>query len=298
MATENTNIRIEQILSRARAIYIIDGAGLLLHHEYFLDQKEDPDLYAGLFSAVAVYAKELNAGAISNIGLEDHKFIFLEHSQTGNLIIIEVFNDVSTEDGAWFLEQIIKRFEFMDKLMSEDVKGTFSLETLFDERGKTINWSVIQSIREDALEDQLKKFDKVETLNLARVNVSNKFWVKLRKICTSLVENQKGLSGMLIYINHKEHINKLYAGRVGKENMSKLMNFIEKKFYDGIVGLELETEYIQIDDEYIGIFNMLCADGALLCISSIDKFLITNRLTQQIERLVMGVEKLAPQYNL
>ena len=35
-------------------------------------------------------------------------------------------------------------------------------------------------------------------------------WVKLRKICSSVVENQKGLTGMLIYINHKKLIITYY----------------------------------------------------------------------------------------
>lgn len=298
MATENINIKIEQILSRSRAIYIIDSSGILHHHEFFMDQEDDPDLYAALFVGVANYAKELQAGAITNIGVQNHKFIFVEHEESGNLIVIEVFNDVSTADGSWLLDQIVKRFSFMEKLMSEDQQGAFSLETLFDERGKSINWSVIQSIREDALEDQKKHVDMVETLNLARVNISNKFWVKLRKICTSLVTNQKGLSEILIYINFKDHLNKLYAGRSGKDGASKLMNFIEKKFYEGTVGLELETEYIQIDEKYIGLFTMFVAEGAILAISSVDKFLINKRLTSQIERLVMSIEKLAPQYGL
>ncbi len=297
-ATENINLKIEQILSRSRAIYIIDSSGILLHHEFFLNQEDDADLYAGLFAGLAVYAKELKAGAITNIGLENHKFIFVEHEDTGYLVVIEVFNDVSTEDGSWFLNQIIERFQFMDKLISEDQKGAFTLETLFDERGKSINWTVIQSIREDALEDQKRTLDKVETLNLARVNINNKFWVKLRKICTSLITNQKGLNEILVYINYKDHLNKLYAGRNGKENANKLMNFIEKKFYDGVVGLELETEYVQIDDTYIGLFTMFVAEGAMMAISSVDKYLINNRLTSQIERLVMSIEKLAPQFGL
>lgn len=298
MAVENTNVKIEQILSQSRAIYIINSAGILLHHEFFLEQKEDPNLYSGLFAAVAVYAKELNAGSITNIGIDNHKFVFMEHSKSDNLIVIEVDNEVSTEDGSWLLEQIVDRFSFMDKLVAESSKGSFSLRTLFGERGKVIDWSVIQSIREDALEDQKRTLDRVETLNLARVNVSNKFWVKMRKISTSLVENQKGMTGMLIYINNNDHLNKLFSGRGGKEKLSKLMNFIEKKFYESIMGLELETEYIQIDDLYIGIFNLFVASGGMIAIASIDKYLITNTMTQQIERFVASIEKIAPSYKL
>ena len=298
MAVENTNVRIEEILSQSRALYIINSSGILLHHEFFLNQQDDPNLYAGLFAAVAVYARELKAGSIANIGIDNHKFVFMEHQKTDNLIVIEVDNDVSTEDASWLLEQIVDRFSFMDKLLAESSKGSFSLKTLFGERGKVIDWSVIQTIREDALEDQKRTLDKVETLNLARVNVSNKFWVKLRKICTSLVENQKGMAGMLIYINHKDHLNKLFSGRGGKEKLSKLMNFIEKKFFESVIGLELETEYIQIDDLYIGIFNIYVASGGMLAIASVDKYLITNRLTQQIERLVASIEKIAPNYKL
>ena len=139
MAVETTNQKIEQLLSAARAIYIIDTTGILLHHEFFVGQKEDPDLYSGLFAAVNVYAKELKAGKIRAIHLEEFKFIFSEHEETGYLIVLDVSSELSDADGAWLLEQIIRRFDAMQTLLSQDFKGSFTLETLFEERGKEIN---------------------------------------------------------------------------------------------------------------------------------------------------------------
>ena len=128
--------------------------------------------------------------------------------------------------------------------------------------------------------------------------MNNKFWVKLRRIITSLVENQKGLDGIITIINHNDHLNILFVGRNGKEKMDKLMKYVKKKFQEGIIGIELETEFIQIDQKYSGLFNLLIADGGIIAISSEDKYLITNRLNRQIERLVTSIEKLSVRMNL
>ncbi|MHA2501450.1 MAG: hypothetical protein ACXAE3_01070 [Candidatus Kariarchaeaceae archaeon] len=154
MAAESANVRIEQLLTAARALYIIDTTGILLFHEFFLGQEEDPDLYSGLFAAVNVYGKELKAGKINSIKLENNKFVFSEHEETGYLIVLDVDVALSESDGAWLLSQIVRRFDAMQKLMSDDFQGSLTLSTLFEERGKEINWNMIHSIREDAIADQ------------------------------------------------------------------------------------------------------------------------------------------------
>ena len=73
---------------------------------------------------------------------------------------------------------------------------------------------------------------------------------------------------------------------------------ITLKFYDGVIGIELEPEYIQLDDLYIGIFNIMAAEGSVLAVASTDKYLITTRLSAQIERLVTTIERLSTKFNL
>ena len=292
MSIQNTNVRLENLLSLSKAMYIMDTSGILLHHEYFLNQEEDPNLYAGLFTALNVFALSLNAGKIAAITLEDSKFILTEHEESGLFIVLNIHKNVNDDDGEWLLSQIKDRFSTMEKMLQEDHKGSFTLETLFDDRGKSIDFDTIKEIREDAIEKQNIAMDIVETLNLSKVNVNNRFWVKIRRIVTSLVENQKGLIGIIMMINKNDHRNILYVGREGKEKMGGLRQYIEGKF-EGVIGIELETEFVQFDDQYCSVFNILIADGAVLGVSSRDKYLITNRINRQIERAVAALEKLA-----
>ena len=71
-----------------------------------------------------------------------------------------------------------------------------------------------------------------------------------------------------------------------------MKHYVNNKFEDGIVGLELETEFVQIGDLFCSIFNIVSNEGGVLAISSVDKFLI-NRLTNQLERLVASIEKIS-----
>lgn len=289
MSVESIAAKLEKVLSASRAMYIIDSTGILLHHEFFMNQQEDPDLNSGLFAAVNVYSKELNAGNINAINLEDHKFLFKEHQETKYLIVLDVFKDVTDIDGMWLLDQILNRFKAMQLLMKEDYKGSVTLVTLFDERGKTINWSTIHQIREDAVEKQKSLFDHVDTLNLTKINLNNRLWVKIRKIISTLVENQKGLTGMFLYVMNQNEKNVLYSGR-DREKLAELQKYLENRTKAGI-GLELEMERIKLGDEYTSIYPILIGDGGLLAISSNDKYLIT-RLNNQMERLVASIEKL------
>lgn len=289
MVMENTNVRIEQLLTASRAIYIIDSTGILLHHEFFLGQQDDPDLYSGLFAAVNVYAQELTAGKIKAIRLKENKFIFQEHKETGYLIVLDVDVKMSDNDGSWLLNQITKRFDAMKKLMSEDFKGSLTLETLFDERGKEINWDTIHSIREDAIESQKMKFDNIETLNLTRINIKNRVWVKIRRMVESLTQNQAGLVGAYVFIQKNDYVNELYSGK-DKEALEALYGYLKKKVNQGI-GLELEVEMVKIDELFCAIYPMLLESGGLLAIASEDKYLVA-RLNNQMERLVAAIEKI------
>jgi hypothetical protein len=289
MSVESIAAKLEKVLSASRAMYIIDSTGILLHHEFFMNQQEDPDLNSGLFAAVNVYSKELQAGNINAINLEDHKFLFKEHKETKYLIVLDVFKDVTDIDGMWLLDQILDRFKAMQTLMKEDYKGSVTLVTLFDERGKTINWSTIHQIREDAVEKQKSLFDHVDTLNLTKINLNNRLWVKIRKIISTMVENQKGLTGMFLYIMNQNEKNVLYSGR-NREQLDELQQYLENRTRMGI-GLELEMERIKLGDEYTSIYPILIGEGGLLAISSNDKYLIT-RLNNQMERLVASIEKL------
>jgi len=289
MAMETTNSRIEQLLSASRAIYIIDNTGILLHHEFFLGQKDDPDLFSGLFTAVNVYATELNAGKIKSIQLDKNKFIFNKHDQTGYLIVLDVDIEMSDNDGSWLLEQIIKRFDAMEKLMSKDFNGSVTLETLFEDRGREIDWSMIHSIREDAIDSQKSQFQQIKTLNLTKINLKNRIWVKIRKLVSSLTENQIGLTGAYFFIIKDNHLNELYSGK-DIDALQGLYNYMKKKIEDGI-GLELEVEMIKVEEQFCGLYPMLLEDGGILAVASEDKYLIT-RLNNQMERMVATIEKI------
>ncbi len=298
MSVTNINVKIEELISLSKAIYIIDPTGILLFHEYFFNEVGDPDLYAGLFTAVSVFSSELGAGNIKQISLDETKFVFRNNKEANTIIILEMLKNVSDEDTNWLLDQIQNRYYSMAKMMNEDYKGSLTLTTLFDERGKSIDWDTIKEIREDAIKNQQFTYDKVDTLNLTPINLNNKFWVKNRRIITSLVENQKGLTGMIFMVKNKSSLNILYSGRKGHNKLDKIIKYMKRKFEDDTLGIELETEYIQIDDQYVAIYPIFCAEGGMIGVASIDRYLITNRLSQLIERLVASIEKLATRHGL
>ncbi|MDH5401362.1 MAG: hypothetical protein OEY49_02625 [Candidatus Heimdallarchaeota archaeon] len=293
MVIESSSNRLEQLLSGSRAIYIIDGAGKLLHHEYFLGQQDDPHLYSGLFAAVNVYAKELKAGVIKSIELGENKFVLTEHNETGHLIVMDLSMEINDEDGGWLLTHIVDRFAAMQQLLEEDFKGSLTLKTLFEERGKAINWDTIHEIRQDAVDNQKVIFDKVTTLNLTKINLNNHTtWSRIRKVVSVLVESHLGLEGILLYILNHESTNILYSGRRKdeKDRLEVVQEYINNKLLNQI-GLELETELIQVNEFYCSIFPLLCAEGGVLAAISTDKYLI-SRLNSQMERLVASIERL------
>ncbi|MHA2168603.1 MAG: hypothetical protein ACXAB7_01695 [Candidatus Kariarchaeaceae archaeon] len=289
---ESINIKIEQLLSQSNAFFVIDSAGILQYHEDFLDTDIDADLYAGLFSAVHVYAKELKAGEIQTATLEDKKFVFEEDLESGYLIVMDIDLHMSDDNGTWLLHQIVSRFTDMQNLIADDVQGSLSLETLFSERGKTINWSTIQAIREGAIETQKSLFDTVETLNLTKINLRNRLWVSVRDMISTLVKNQLGLSAMILSIYSREQFNTLFSGRVSVDTMEKLHDRLKSRFIDEMVGLVQETEYLEIDESFCSIFPIMVFEGGMLGVASEDEMLI-KRLTHQIERLVSSIERLS-----
>lgn len=292
MALElSDNDRIESLLSQSRSFFVIDSSGILQHYENFLSETQESDLYAGLFTAVNVYAKELKAGAIQTATLEEHKFVFSEDKNSGYLIVMDVNNQMSDDQGSWLINQIMRRFRDIQALKADDIKGQLSLETLFSERGKTIDWSTIQAIRESALKSTKATMDQIETLNLSKINLKNKFWVRIRKMIGTMIEHQKSLAGSLVLIKHDGWLNKLYSGRGGFERLGDLYNYMQTKFDEGTVGLEVETEMIQIGDLYCSIFTIFHSQGGLLAISSKNGSTI-SRLITQIERLVSSIERL------
>lgn len=283
--------KIETLLSQSRSFYVIDSTGILQHFENFLSEPQESDLYAGLFAAVNVYAKELKAGDIQTATLEEHKFVFSEDKNSGYLIVMDVNNQMSDDNGSWLISQIMRRFRDIEALKADDIKGQLSLETLFSERGKTIDWGTIQAIRESAVKSAKATFDQIETLNLSKINLKNKLWVRIRKMVGTMVEHQKSLAGSILVIKNEGILNKLYSGRGGFERLGDLYNYLQAKFEEGTVGLEVETEMIQIGDLYCSIFTIFHAEGGLLAIASKNGSTI-SRLITQIERLVSSIERL------
>ena len=292
MALEiSDNERIESLLSQSRSFFVIDQSGILQHYENFLKESQDADLYAGLFAAVNVFAKELKAGDIQTATLEDHKFVFSEDKMSGFLIVMDVINQMSDDNGTWLINEIMKRFKDVEALKADDIKGQLSLETLFSERGKSIDWDTIKAIRESAVKSVKAASDPIETLNLSKINLKNKFWVRIRKMISTMVEHQKTLVGCLLIIRNDGSLNKLYSGRGGFERIGDLYNYMQSKFDEGTVGTNIETEMIQIGDLYCSIFTIFHAEGGLFALASKNGSTIT-RLITQIERLVGAIERL------
>ncbi|MHA2098794.1 MAG: hypothetical protein ACW99A_08910 [Candidatus Kariarchaeaceae archaeon] len=283
--------KIETLLSQSRSFFVIDSTGILQHYENFLPEPREPDLYAGLFSAVNAYAKELKAGSIQTATLEEHKFVFSEEKNSGYLIVMDVNNQMSDDNGTWLINQIMRRFKDVEALKADDIRGQLSLETLFSERGKSIDWGTIKAIRESAVQSAKAAADPIETLNLSKVNLKNKLWVRIRKMIGTMVEHQKSLAGSILIIRNQLMLNKLYSGRGGFERLGDLYNYMQSKFDQGSVGQDVETEMIQIGDLYCSIFTIFHAEGGLLAIASVNGSTI-SRLITQVERLVSAIERL------
>ncbi|MHA2028735.1 MAG: hypothetical protein ACW99Q_05040 [Candidatus Kariarchaeaceae archaeon] len=283
--------KIETLLSQSRSFFVIDSTGILQHYENFLPEPQEPDLYAGLFSAVNAYAKELKAGSIQTATLEEHKFVFSEEKNSGYLIVMDVNNQMSDDNGTWLINQIVRRFKDIEALKADDIRGQLSLETLFSERGKSIDWGTIKAIRESAVQSAKAAADPIETLNLSKVNLKNKLWVRIRKMIGTMVEHQKSLAGSILIIRNQLMLNKLYSGRGGFERLGDLYNYMQSKFDQGSVGQDVETEMIQIGDLYCSIFTIFHAEGGLLAIASVNGSTI-SRLITQVERLVSAIERL------
>ena len=289
--TMDEKSRVETLLSQSRSFFVIDKNGILQHFENFDEEEMDADLFAGLFSAVSTYAKELNAGDIQRATLEDHKFIFAEAENTPFLIVLDVDTEMSDENGSWLVNRIVNRFAEIQALKKDDVKGKLSIESLFSERGKTINWNTIHAIRQSAIQSDRVMYDHIETLNLTKINIRNKIWVKYRRMIQSLVENQSTVAGVLLILRHMNALNKLYSGRGGLDRLSDVHKYMEKQFKENTVGYELETQLIQIGELYVAIFPIFNPEGGLFALASKNSATIT-RLTTQVERLVSSIEKI------
>ncbi|MHA2275136.1 MAG: hypothetical protein ACXAC2_05190, partial [Candidatus Kariarchaeaceae archaeon] len=148
-----------------------------------------------------------------------------------------------------------------------------------------------KAIRESAVQSAKAAADPIETLNLSKVNLKNKLWVRIRKMIGTMVEHQKSLAGSILIIRNQLMLNKLYSGRGGFERLGDLYNYMQSKFDQGSVGQDVETEMIQIGDLYCSIFTIFHAEGGLLAIASVNGSTI-SRLITQVERLVSAIERL------
>lgn len=281
--------RIDHLLAQARALYIINESGLLEHYENFTDKEEDPDLFSALFATVHMYAKQLGGGDMELISLENHKFAFSYFE--GKLIVLNIDVMMPKDDGIWLISQIMDRFEQMEKLMEKDRDGGIVLQTLFGERGKSINWDTIKAIQEEALDERLKTSDIVETTNMTRINVRSKIWMKIRQIITAMASTQKDLLGIIFLLSKDGHINYLYSGRVEPEEVEGLATYCRNLIEDPLEGAELEPEFIEMEGQFCSIFPALAYDGGTIAIASTDKFTI-QRLTNQLERVIVAIERL------
>ncbi len=285
--------KVDELLPKARAFYIINDAGLLEHHEHFVDTDDDPDLHSAMFATVHMYAKQLGGGEIELISLEHHKFAFSYYE--GKLVVLDVDVGMDAEDSLWLIQQIMDRFDQIEQLRRKDPKGKLLFKTLFVDQGRAINWDTIKSIRESAIMEKLKGTDLVETTNITKVNVKSKVWIKIRQILSKVVNTHPLLSGALFFVKHKNHINILYSGRVPLDNYQKLMQELTDSLADPFANIEQEPKMIKASEqEYAEVFPAMCYEGAMLAIVSKDLYEL-ERLAAQIQRILVAVEKLTLQ---
>ncbi len=281
--------RIETLLADARALYIINDAGLLEHYEKFIESEDDPDLFSALFATVHMYSKQLGGGNIELISLENHKFAFSTYE--GNLIVLDVSVDMPKEDGIWLISQIMDRFDEINRLMQMDTGGGVVLQTLFGERGKTLTWDTIKAIKEEAIIERMEESDIVETTNLTKINIKSKLWIKIRQIATTLVNTQSELTGLLFHIVNRGQTNFLYSGRKNITELDAIVQYINEQLNDPLAGAVQEPERTKFGKYFCLIYPVMAFEGGYLTVVSEDSYTI-NHITTQIERVVIAYERL------
>jgi len=281
--------RIETLLADARALYIINNAGLLEHFEKFIESDDDPDLFSALFATVHMYSKQLGGGDLELIALEKHKFAFSIYE--GNLIVLDVSVDMPKEDGLWLISQIMDRFDDINKLMKMDTGGGVVLQSLFGERGKSVTWDTLKAIKEEAIIERLEDSDIVETNNMTKINIKSKKWIKVRQIATTLVTTQSELSCLLFLVKYKDHTNFLYSGRVNVSLVEDIVQYAKEKINDPLAGAVLEPEKSKFGKYYVLLYPVVGFEGGLLVVVSEDSYTI-NHITTQLERVVVAYERL------
>jgi hypothetical protein len=286
----STSLRkIDSLLTKARALYIINESGLLEHYENFTDNYEDPDLYSALFATVHMYSKQLGGGDMELISLENHKFAFSQFE--GKLIVLNIDTDMAKEDGIYLISQIMDRFEQMEKLMHKAPEGGIVLQTLFGERGKSINWNTIRAIQEEAITEKLKTTDLVETTNITRINIKSKIWIKIRQIITSMASAQKDLLGIFLLIKKDDHISILFSGRAPPDQLDGIKLYCLNLLEDPMSGVNIEPEFIEMDDKFCSIYPTVAYEGGMIALVANDKFTI-SRLSNLLERVLVAIERL------
>jgi len=281
--------RIETLLADARALYIINNAGLLEHFEKFIESDDDPDLFSALFATVHMYSKQLGGGDIELIALEKHKFAFSTYE--GNLIVLDVSVDMPKGDGLWLISQIMDRFDDINKLMKMDTGGGVILQSLFGERGKSVTWDTLKAIKEEAIIERLEDSDIIETNNMTKINIKSKMWIKVRQIATTLVTTQSEISCLIFMIKNRDHTNFLYSGRVDVSKVDDIIKYAIEKIDDPLSGAVLEPEKSKFGNYYVMIYPVVGFEGGLLIVVSEDSYTI-NHVTTQLERVVVAYERL------
>ncbi len=281
--------KLDTLLPHARAFYIIDESGILEHYEEFTDDHEDPDLTSAMFATVHLYAKQLGGGEIEVIELENHKFAFSFY--INKLVVLNVDTSISSEDGVWLISQIMDRFDTLEKMRAKDPDKRLVFRTLFMDQGKAIDWDTIKNIHESALLENIKTSDIVNTMNLSKINVKSKIWIKVRQILSKLATSHKGLSGIFFLVKNKGSINVLFSGRKPAEDLTQFLDACKSKLNDPLGNLTIEVESLEFGEEKAIVLPSLIYEGALLCVISQDEFIL-ERLMSQLERVILVLEKL------
>ena len=281
--------KIDELIKKVRAFYIINETGLLEHYEHFVDTDEDPDLHSAMFATVHMYAKQLGGGEIELISLENHKFAFSTYE--GKLVVLNVDVDMDPSDSLWLIEQIMDRFESIERLRQKNPEGRLLFKSLFEELGKSIDWETIKSIRESAILEDLKSKDIVETTNLTKINIKSKVWIKIRQIISKLVKSHTQLLGSLFLLKNKNHINVLFSGRAEVNDFRDILDKSLSELSDPFANLEQEVKMVPIMNGYAAMFPAFCYGGAILILLSSDLYEL-ERLTAQTQRIVSALEKI------
>ncbi len=281
--------KIDELIKKVRAFYIINDAGLLEHYEYFVETDEDPDLHSAMFATVHMYSKQLGGGDIELISLENHKFAFSNYE--GKLVVLNVDVDMSSEESLWLIEQIMDRFETIEQLRQKNPEGRLLFKSLFEELGRSIEWETIKSIREGAFLEQLKNQDIVETSNMTKINVKSKIWIKIRQIISKIVKTHTQLRAGMFIVKNKGHINYMYSGRDPPEDYDDIATKAMEELQDPFANIDQEPRMVPISKGNASIFPAFCFEGAFLILISDDLYEL-ERLSSQTQRVVAAIEKL------